>query len=63
MIPAIGFMVGAYIITRMVSLIADKKETGIVTTIFAGITILVTIYCIYLLLTSGTDLSNIQWLP
>ena len=40
MIPAIGFMVGAYIITRMVSLIADKKETGIVTTIFAGITIL-----------------------
>lgn len=59
MIPVIGLMVGFYIITRMLNLLIDKKATSIITTIFAGITILVSIYCIYVLLTSGFDTSDL----
>lgn len=59
MIQAIGFMLGAYIVTRMVSLIADKKDTGVITTILAGITLLVTLYCFYILFTAGAELSSL----
>lgn len=58
MIPAIALMVGAYIITRMISLLADKKETGILTTIFSAITIFITLYCIYTVLKSGAEISK-----
>jgi len=54
-------MIGAYIITRMVSLIFDKKDTGIVTTILAAGTILVTLYSLYILFSAGADISNISW--
>lgn len=59
MIPAISLMVRAYIITRMIIVIVDKKETGILSTIFAAITILVCSYCIYVVLTSGIEVPNL----
>jgi len=59
MIPAIALMVGAYIITRMVIVITDKEETGIVSTILAGITIMVSLYCIYVIISSGVEASNL----
>ena len=59
MIPAIALMVGAYIITRMVIVITDKEETGIVSTILAGITIMVSLYCIYVIISSGVEVSNL----
>lgn len=59
MIPLIGIMIGAYIITRMLHLIIDQsKTTNAVTMIFAVITILITIYVIYSLLTSGSETSS-----
>ncbi|MFC2165901.1 hypothetical protein ACFLT2_13015 [Acidobacteriota bacterium] len=63
MIPAIGFMVGFYVITRMLSLLLRDKEgkESAVTLVFAGITILVALYGIYSLFTTGIDLSNIQY--
>jgi len=59
MIPAIGLMIAAYIITRMLNLLIDREKISIVTTIFAAITILVSIYCIYVLLTTGFDTSDL----
>jgi len=59
MVPAIALMVGAYIITRMVIVITDKEETGVVSTILAGITILISLYCIYVILSSGMEISNL----
>lgn len=59
MIPAIALMIGAYITTRMVSLIFDKKDTGIVTTILAAGTILVTLYSLYTVFSVGIDISSI----
>lgn len=58
MIPAIALMIGAYIITRMIIVLTDREETGIVSTIFAGITILVSLYCIYTVFSSGAEISN-----
>jgi len=58
MIPAIALMVGAYIITRMVAIIADKEETSILSTIFAAITILISLYCIYTVFSAGAEVSN-----
>jgi len=62
MIPTIGIMVGLYIITRMLSLLLKNKDgkESIVTGVFAGITILVTLYSIYSLYTSGIDLSQLN---
>lgn len=59
MIPAIGFMVGAYIITRMFNLLIDKrKETNIITALCAIITILVTLYAIFVLATNSAVISS-----
>jgi len=52
MIPAIGYMVAFYIITRMLSVLIPKKANGsesVITIIFAGITILVALFGIYVL--------------
>jgi len=61
MIPAIALMIGAYITTRMVSLIFDKKDTGIVTTILAAGTILATLYSLYAIFSAGADILNMGW--
>ena len=54
MIPAIGYMVAFYIITRTLAMLIPKKEGGsesIVTVVFAAITILVALFGIYVLFT------------
>jgi hypothetical protein len=63
MIPAIGYMVAFYIITRMLSLLLGKKDgkESVVVLIFAVITVLVALFGIYVLFTgeiSSLDLSN-----
>jgi len=61
MIPEIGLMIGFYIITRMISLLMRKGERkeNIVVYVFAVITILITIFVMYDLITGGVDASNI----
>ena len=63
MIPAIGYMVAFYIITRMLSLLLGQKDgkESVVVLIFAVITVLVALLGIYVLFTgeiSSLDLSN-----
>jgi len=63
MIPAIGYMVAFYIITRMLSLLLGQKDgkESVVVIIFAAITVLVAILGIYVLFTgeiSSLDLSS-----
>lgn len=55
MIPDIGLMVGFYIITRMVSL-ANRENESIVVKILAALTILVTAWAIFDLITRGASL-------
>jgi len=54
-------MIGFYIITRMISLLMRKGERkeNIVVYVFAVITILITIFVMYDLITGGVDASNI----
>ncbi len=60
MIPVLSLMVGLYIITKMVHLLADKhKEIGIVTGAFAVATIVVAIYAIYYCLSKGGELAQL----
>jgi hypothetical protein len=63
MIQAIGFMIGFYIITKMISLITKKPDgkEGPVATVFAAITIFITIICLISLFTAGADLSSLQY--
>jgi hypothetical protein len=61
MIPLIGLMVGLYIITRCLSLIlktGEKKESSLVQ-IFSAVTIVVSLYVIYSMFTSGAELSQL----
>lgn len=63
MIPAIGIMVGFYIITRMLDVFIGRKDGQMspIVRIFAGLTIATAIYGIYVLLTTGIETSNIVW--
>ena len=61
MIPAIGYMIAFYIITRMLSLIIKKegeKSENVVVIIFAAVTILVAILGIIILLSGELNLPN-----
>ncbi len=59
MIQVIGLMIAFYIITRMLHMLIDKsKEINTVTMLFCVLTILVSIYGIYSLLTSGSEISQ-----
>jgi len=52
-------MIAFYIITRMLHMLIDKsKEINTVTMLFCVLTILVSIYGIYSLLTSGSEISQ-----
>ncbi len=59
MLPLLSIMVGLYIITRMLHLILDKKELSIVTTVFAGITMLATVYCVYQIVQTGAGIASL----
>ena len=63
MIPAIGYMIGCYIITRMLSLILGKKDgkESPVVIIFAAITVVVAILAIYVLFTQEISLANLNY--
>lgn len=55
MIPSIGIMIGAYIFTKMLSLLSIREEAK-GTKVFAVITILVTIFTVIDLLLTGTSI-------
>ena len=57
MIQLIGFMIAAYIVTRMVELLINKQTEGVVA-VFAGITILVVIISIVGLFSAGSSISS-----
>jgi len=60
MIAAIGIMISFYIITRMLNLIIEKrKETGFVTLLFSILTILVSIYAIYVMISGSADIEKL----
>ncbi len=59
MIPALSLMVGMYIITRMFHIILDKEKVSLVTTILAGLTILVAAFCIYTILQAGGEIEQL----
>lgn len=52
MIPAIGMMIGAYIITRMLAMLLDKN-THALARVFAGLTIPFTLLMLAMLIGSG----------
>ena len=52
MIPAIGVMIGCYIVTRCTSMICDKNEAVIVKVLGVGTWIL-TALCLAILILSG----------
>lgn len=54
MIPTIGIMIGAYIITRMIDLLMQEK-TGIVVSLFAVLTLIVTGIGLFILLVGGAS--------
>lgn len=59
MIPTIGIMIGCYIITRMISFLTrkgDRAESTLVL-VFAVITILITLLCMFDLLMRGSGSS------
>jgi hypothetical protein len=58
MIQLIGFMIGAYIVTRMIETINNKETVGIVA-FFSFITILVVIASIVGLLINGSNISSL----
>lgn len=54
-------MIGAYILTRMVQLLSEKQDGKIsATRIFAALTIVVTLYCIYSLVTLSADVTGMM---
>lgn len=62
MIPAIGYMVGFYIMTRMVELMVKPQRQAVVT-VFAIVTAVVTVLCLFLLFArepSSAALSSIR---
>lgn len=54
MIPTIGIMIAAYIITRMSELLT-KSDTEILVKIFAATTILICLYGSFELIITGTN--------
>jgi hypothetical protein len=54
-IPDIGFMVGLYIITRMVVVMFDKEQR-IAPKIMSGVTIAVALFCIADLVSKGSTI-------
>ncbi len=64
MIPAIGIMVGFYIITRMLDDILIGKKDGKPSSfvqILAALTVCAALYGLYTLVATGFDISNLQF--
>ncbi len=58
MIPALGVMIAAYIITRMMEMLS-KAETKTTVKVFACITIIVTLVSVVDILNAGTRIPRI----
>ena len=58
MIPVLSVMIGAYIITRMLELVASDKHTIVKTA--AAITILVSVFCVMFILNAGASLGSLR---
>jgi len=55
MIPAVGFMIAAYVITRMFELLIDRsKETSGLTKLLAAFTIAVALFAVVQLATNSS---------
>jgi len=63
MIPEIGLMIGLYIITRCVSFLtrSGERRESILVLILAGVTIIVTIFVVIDLFSTGAQISNINY--
>jgi len=60
MIPIINLMVGLYIITRMASLVIDKrKETSVVSSALAILTMIASAYAIYYCFVKGGEVAKL----
>ena len=63
MIPLMSLMIGSYIFTKMMVLFGrddpnDDKTTKIILKVFAIATMIVTVYCVYMIMQSGGDLAS-----
>jgi Na+/proline symporter len=60
MLQTLVYLAAAYVITRMVQLLVEKrKETSTLTMLFAIITILIAIYAVANAILAGETISNI----
>lgn len=57
MIPAIGFMIGAYIITRMVQNLSNKENNTVVA-LCSVVTIIIALFSIADLFLSGSNIAS-----
>jgi hypothetical protein len=58
MIPALGLMIGCYIISRMIEMISSDKKT--VVKVFSCVTILVTLVSMVDILNAGTRVAGLS---
>jgi len=63
MIPTIGTMIGAYIIAKLLWIIGIKgdSEASVLTKIFCVIGIIVSVFGIYSLMTTGSSIPNLGY--
>lgn len=57
MIPALGVMIGAYIITRMLDLLSGDKKA--IVKGFGVVTIVVTLFCVIDILNAGSRMAGL----
>ena len=56
MIPEIGVMVGLYIVTRMVEMMAGQNRLGVTSVrVFGGVTVIVAVFTMIDLISRGTQ--------
>jgi hypothetical protein len=57
MFPEIGLMIGLYIVTRMFQILLPQatQRQNMIVMVFAGITVVVTVFVIALLFIAGVD--------
>jgi hypothetical protein len=66
MIPLMSLMVGAYIVTRMLEIFGrddpnESTATKIILKICSIGTVIITIYCVYSIFSTGVDLANFNF--
>lgn len=61
MVAGIGLMIGAYILTKMWMVLCDchKQKHGIMTVVFAGITAIIAVFCMYNILVMSEQINKL----